>query len=311
VLYPLSYWGSGRAMLAGEVGGDQRRARVRGVERVTVGQLDIAYADDGPPDGRPVVLVHGFPDGWWSFDPLVAHLVDAGYRAIRPALRGYPPTDVPPDRTTALPTLVADLDGLAAALDLADPVLVGHDWGAIIGWASTAASSTPWAAFLALSVPPPRALAGAALDPSQVLRSSYMAVAQVPGVERLLPHLVGRIYRAASPGWEPPAAHVERVAAQFRDPAVGRAALAYYRWLLPAVATRRYPATTRLPDVPVRYLHGEHDLPVSPALVRKAQDVLPPGSARVLPRCGHWPHLERTEEVAEDLLRFLALLGDA
>jgi pimeloyl-ACP methyl ester carboxylesterase len=277
------------------------------VEHVDVGGLAIAYLDDGPRDGRPVVMLHGFPDGPWTFDHLAAAVAAAGYRVIRPSLRGYPPTGVPPGRTVALPDLVADVEDLAVALDLADPVLVGHDWGAVVGWTSASAPTAPWTAFIALAIPPNPVLARTRIDPVQALRrSGYMLWLQLPGVERLLPHLVERLYRAWSPGWDPPAAHLARVREVLSDRAAARAAIGYYRWIVPAFLTGRFPADARaVPTIPVRYLHGADDTCFPAAAARRAERHLPAGAVRVVPMCGHFLHLERPDEIAEDVLRTL------
>ncbi len=92
----------------------------------------IAYLDDGPRDGTPVVLLHGFPDNASSWDDVVAAL-PPGARAIRPYLRGFGASRVIDIETAGgaqVAALARDVLDLADALGLDRFLLVGHDWGA-------------------------------------------------------------------------------------------------------------------------------------------------------------------------------------
>jgi len=94
--------------------------------------LDIAYEESGPADGRPVVLMHGFPDDIHAYDGVAPPLAASGYRVIVPYLRGYGPTRF---RNPATPrsgqqaALGRDLLDLIDTLDLMRPILAGYDWG--------------------------------------------------------------------------------------------------------------------------------------------------------------------------------------
>lgn len=97
--------------------------------QVTTPRGVIEYREDGDPDGTPVVLVHGFPDGPSTWDAVVAAL-PAGLRVVRPSLRGVGGSSVhPEERSGQVAALATDLLDLFDALDLHDAVLVGHDWG--------------------------------------------------------------------------------------------------------------------------------------------------------------------------------------
>jgi pimeloyl-ACP methyl ester carboxylesterase len=96
-------------------------------------KLDIAYADTGPADGAPVILLHGWPDAARAWERVAGALNDAGFRTIVPELRGSGATRFLHDDT------VRDGSGVALAsdaIDLADALnvetfdVVGHDWGA-------------------------------------------------------------------------------------------------------------------------------------------------------------------------------------
>jgi pimeloyl-ACP methyl ester carboxylesterase len=89
----------------------------------------------GPEDGSPVVLLHGFPEFWYGWHRQIGPLADAGYRVLAPDGRGYNRSDKPDGiRAYHIDELVADVIGLLDAHGYERVSLVGHDWGAMIGW---------------------------------------------------------------------------------------------------------------------------------------------------------------------------------
>ena len=98
---------------------------------VDAGQLSVAYPESGPPDGAPVVLLHGFPYDVRSYDAVAARFAEAGKRVIVPWLRGYGPTrflsaDAP--RVGQQAALGGDLLALLDALKIKQATLAGYDW---------------------------------------------------------------------------------------------------------------------------------------------------------------------------------------
>ncbi len=94
--------------------------------------LDIGYEESGPPDGSPVILMHGFPDDVRTWDGAAPALAEAGRRVIVPYLRGYGPTrfrDPATPRSGQQGALGADLLALMDALDIREAALAGYDWG--------------------------------------------------------------------------------------------------------------------------------------------------------------------------------------
>src|SRR5260221_12261988 len=94
--------------------------------------LDIAYEESGPTDGRPVILLHGFPDDIHAYDGVAPPLAAAGWRVILPYLRGYGPTrflDPTTPRSGQQGALGKDLLDLLDALGLEKIWLARYDWG--------------------------------------------------------------------------------------------------------------------------------------------------------------------------------------
>ena len=101
---------------------------------VDVDGLRVHHLDEGPADGRPVLLLHGEPSWSYLYRHLVAPLVGAGLRVIAPDLVGFGRSDKPVDR--AAHTYAAHVDWMhtvVRTLDLRNAILVGQDWGGLIG----------------------------------------------------------------------------------------------------------------------------------------------------------------------------------
>ena len=106
-------------------------------EFVRTPDLEIGYEVDGPPAGRPLVAVHGWPDDVHCWDEVVPELAEAGFRVFRPYLRGFSPTTFRAPgkpRSGQSGALGQDLRDFLDALDLRDVVVAGHDWGARAGY---------------------------------------------------------------------------------------------------------------------------------------------------------------------------------
>lgn len=285
---------------------------------VTVGSLRFPVRESGPVDGVPVVLLHGFPDCFHSYDAQIEALAAAGYRAIAPALRGYAASAIPDAGDCYLTTLVGDLLGVLDAMNLPRVHLVGHDWGAVIGWLAVAQSPQRFRSFSSLAIPPPGGLLRAAWRyPGQLRNSWYMFFFQLRGIaDRVLARddfaFVEKLWRDWSPGWNWPVENMERVKETFRQPGVPRAALAYYRCLfdLAAAPNRRAQMLIRQPvQVPTLVLHGRNDGCMDARL--PAASLHPkqfPAGVRLVTvdHAGHFLHQEQPAKVNQLLLDFFA-----
>ena len=103
------------------------------LKRVQTTQLDLAYLDVGDPNGKPVVLLHGWPDDPTTWNPVTAELAKRGCRLVIPYLRGFGPTRFlasASSKSGQLAALGHDAIELTERLGLKRFVLIGHDWGA-------------------------------------------------------------------------------------------------------------------------------------------------------------------------------------
>ena len=148
--------------------------------------------------GRPVVLLHGFPDSWRLWRHQIRVLADDGYRVIAPDLRGFGrstssrPLDVEDYRMSVL---VSDIAGLLDSSGVDQAAVVGHDWGAVLGWQLAGSLPERVDRLVVVSVGhPAAAVTSRAADPQQ--RSAYLRWFLPPGVaERMLPRDDWRLFR--------------------------------------------------------------------------------------------------------------------
>jgi pimeloyl-ACP methyl ester carboxylesterase len=150
------------------------------------GGVKIHYVVQGR--GPLVVLIHGFPDYWATWKPLMATLNAAGYRTAALDNRGYNLSDKPQGEAAyAMPNLVGDVAAVIKAEGQKDAVVIGHDWGAAIAW--NVAFSRPELVnkLVILSVPHPAGMARElATNKAQQEGSNYARNFQKPGSEKAL-----------------------------------------------------------------------------------------------------------------------------
>lgn len=122
--------------------------------QVSVNGISMHVVEKG--SGPVVLLLHGFPELWYSWRHQIAGLATRGYRAVAPDLRGFGDTDAPEDvGLYTIPHLVGDLVALIETLGEDQVFVVGHDWGAILAWYLCLFRPDKVKALVNLSVPHP------------------------------------------------------------------------------------------------------------------------------------------------------------
>ena len=247
--------GQGAVPEGGRGGGGWR------IRQVPIGGLVFDVAEQGPPDGRPVLLLHGFPQIHRAYDGLAEILMAAAAppRLLAPDQRGYSPGARPLDPSAyALPALVDDLLGLLDAAGVEHVDVVGHDWGSLVGWYLAAHHPDRVRTLTAVSVPHPAALAEAlGQSGEQRKMSEYVGLFRDPDkASRVLldedARRLRRLYRPLSE-----AAYAPHLAA-LGEPAALTAALNWYR-------AAKFGAGSGVPpvEVPVVYVWSNADAAVS------------------------------------------------
>ena len=269
---------------------------------IAVGPLTFTARTVGPPNGPPVFLLHGFPEGAGCWTAVSTLLAEAGLRCVAPDQRGYSRGARPVGVDAyALDLLVGDALGMLDALGWQHAHLVGHDWGAIIAWVLAARHPHRVRTLTAVSVPHPAAF-GAALrdDLDQQQRSAYLRLFRAePGrAEEVL--LAGDAVRLRGifDGSGLDAAEVDAFVRPLLEPGALTAALAWYR----AMAAPDY-AAVPVVTVPTTFVWGDRDVAVGRvAALGSAAYVTGDYRFAELPEINHW-----VPEQATDLLAALIL----
>ena len=146
-----------------------------------VGDLRILVTDHGPKDGPVVLMLHGWPDTAHLWRQQIPALVQAGYRVLAPDLRGFGESDKP-DEVDACRVSACAGDAMAILDDVGAERahVVGHDWGAAVGWALALSHPERVHTLVALSVGHPAAFANGGLR--QLKASWYMLLFQFEGI---------------------------------------------------------------------------------------------------------------------------------
>jgi pimeloyl-ACP methyl ester carboxylesterase len=282
-------------------------------------RLHVAECDGG---GPLVVLLHGFPEFWWSWRHQLPALAAGGHRVVAADLRGYGESDKTP-RGYDLWTLAGDVAGLIRALGESKAHLVGHGWGGLIAWTVTALHPRLVLSLTALAAPHPLAVRSAvARDPRGQGRATarYAAAFQLPRwPERSLRRdggaRVARMLTAWSgPEWQASEDFAEAVVHYRRAiqvTGVVHSALEYYRWAarsqLRAEGRRFAAAVARIPTVPVLQVHGALDPCVlAPTAAASRRWAGPAHQLHVMAGIGHFPHEERPATSTALLGEFLS-----
>jgi pimeloyl-ACP methyl ester carboxylesterase len=253
--------------------------------------------DAGPPDGEPVVLLHGFPQDSTAFARLTPLLNAAGLRTLAPDQRGYCPSARPRGRRAyRLGEAVDDVLALLYDAGLRSAHVVGHDWGGGVAWALAAWHPERVRSLTALSTPHPAGVPRALLSSDQALRSVYVGLFQLPLLpERVLLAGGGAPLRRALLRDGLPADAVERYVARMREPGALTAALNWYRAL--PLSLGRPVGTVRVPTL---HVWSTGDVAITRAATdASAADVAAPYRLEILEHLPHWIPELAPERVAE------------
>jgi pimeloyl-ACP methyl ester carboxylesterase len=288
------------------------------VEILTLHHGALRFTALAQGEGPVVLCLHGFPDHARSYRFQLPALAAAGYRGVSLTLRGYEPGSIPADGRYTLEAIAGDVLAVADQLDRGQLHLVGHDWGAAVGYTAAALAPDRFSSLTAMAVPHSgRFLAALASHPRQLALSSYMLFFQLRGIaEQAVARndydFIRRLWRKWSPGWEPAEEEMRAVITTLREPGVLQAALGYYRAALdlrtlPFTARARAQPMFQVP-VPTLGLTGENDRCIDTEVFSasmKAEDFPRELVTRRIANAGHFLHQEQPAVVNPMLLEWI------
>jgi len=282
-------------------------------QETSVNGVTLHWAEQG--EGPLVVLLHGFPEFWYSWRHQLPALAAAGFRAVAPDLRGYGLSGKPRGvGAYRIETLVADVAALVRRLGAGRAHVVGHDWGGVLAWYLPLFHPEVCASVTILNAPHPVAFRRALRTSSdQRRRSRYVFLFQLPflperGMRRGNFALLEKMLRR-----DPvrPGAFSDADIRLYKE-ALGRpgaitSAINYYRAALrrpPRTRGRRWPA-----GLPALLVWGEKDRYLGPALAEGLEEWVPGIRVARLADASHWVQNDAPEKVNRLLVEFLGDLS--
>jgi epoxide hydrolase 4 len=286
--------------------------------RVSANGIDFHVAAAGPKDAPTVFCLHGFPEGWMSWRPVMGAVSEARFYA--PDLRGYGET-ARPRRGYDVFTLTDDIRALIQTLGIDRPLLLSHDWGGCLGWIFAHRYGQHIRKLVVINCPHPKTLVRAVLhfEDFQTIRIPWVPVFEIPWIpEWFLTTSLGRLglklsftLREGRKGTMD-LTLVDELVRRFQKSADMRGPIAYYREMVctQLVPSRRarLEALYRAPiSVPVTLLWGARDGALSARVAMNSAIVAGcEVDFRPLPGVGHFVTLEAIDKLAPELHRVLA-----
>ena len=274
-----------------------------------VNGLRFHYVEAG--EGPLVVLLHGFPEFWYSWRYQIPVLAGAGFHVLAPDLRGYNKSGKPLGKNQYhLDLLAEDVAGLIRARGEEKAIVVGHDWGGAIAWKVASAYSEMVAHLIILNAPHPAAFKRELRTFSQLRKSWYMFFFQLP----YIPEAGFRAWNYAaletSLRQDPvrrdafTAQDITRYKAAMSEPGALTAAINYYR------ANLRYlwSDSSWFTDIitrPTLIIWGEHDRYLSIRLLNDLDQWVTDLRIERIPHGSHWIQVDAYERVNELIINFL------
>ncbi|MCF8129240.1 MAG: alpha/beta hydrolase [Deltaproteobacteria bacterium] len=271
--------------------------------------INLHVAQDGPSAGPLVILLHGFPEFWYSWHRQIPHLAAAGYRVWAPDQRGYNLSDKP-DRIAAyaLDELAADVIGLMDAAGEEKAFIVGHDWGAAVAWWLAAKYPSRVARMVVLNVPHVAVMQEhLRRNLAQMRKSWYIFFFQLPWLPETLSRMRNwNIPAQALKNSSRPGTFTNRDLDTYRRawsrPKAYTSMLNWYR-----AAMRRPPARPVSPriKVPTLLIWGSQDRFLGREMAQPSIDLCDDGRLIFIEEASHWVHHEEAEQVNELINTFL------
>lgn len=270
--------------------------------------IRMHYVSQG--NGPLVVLLHGFPEYWYSWRLQIPFLAELGYRVVAPDLRGYNDSDKP-ETGYSITNLLRDIVGLIKGLGEEKAVIVGHDWGGALAWSFAASYPQMTERLIVLNAPHPGAMKRELRNPQQLRKSWYILALQVPFVPEYIlgrnhAEAIGRmIYAAAVQKEAFPRVVLERYCEAMSKPGALRASISYYRALFRDLFSLAGLNASVQISMPTLLIWGEQDIALDLALTRNLEQWVPHLRVRYVPDSGHWVQQERPALVNQWMAEFL------
>lgn len=281
---------------------------IRSEGSARVNGVDLHYVEAGPPDGPPVILLHGFPEFWFGWCRQLGALASAGYRVFAIDQRGYNRSGKPAGAASYdLDVLASDVLEFAEQFGLDRFPLVGHDWGASVAWWIASNHPDRLSRMAVLNAPHPALWKHAMRhNPAQRKKSWYVYVLGIPWLPETSMRaknyaaLVQSLSDSSRPGTFEEG-DFEDYRKAWAQPGALTAMVHWYRALL----RKKFPATGPI-DVETLMIWGVDDKFGERSVAEQSIALCRHGRAEFIDGATHWVHHEEPDRVNRLLLDFLA-----
>jgi len=267
----------------------------------------------GPPSGKPLIFLHGFPEFWFAWRRQIDHFVSSGYRVIIPDQRGYNLSDKPAGIANySIDLLARDVVGVLDNVAGSKAFVVGHDWGAAVSWYLAARYSDRIHRTAMLSVPHPRVLIkNLIMNPAQLRKSWYMFFFQLPWLPEFIVRrrdwaLLVRGLRDTSP----PGVFSDRDLERYKESWDKKGALTgmlnWYRAALSRPSKLALDPEASRVKVPALLIWGKNDQFAGEAMARESLQYCDDGHLEMFETANHWVQHEQPARVNNLLSQFFS-----
>lgn len=283
-------------------------------EWIETNQIKLHVVTDGPTDGTPVILLHGFPEFHYGWRKQVPALTEAGFYVITPDQRGYNLSEKPKGISSyKLESLAKDIIGLFDHYGIQKARLVGHDWGAVVAWYVGIRYPERLEKLAILNVPHPDVMTHFLLhDSEQRKKSWYVYFFQLPFItewdlsrqnyRNMARMLVGSGLKSTFSRRD-----IEEYKKAWSQPGALSAMINWYRSIvresLKDLFRKRQPP--RRIHVQTLMMWGMKDIALSHKMAQPSIDLCDDGKLIFFEHATHWVQHDEANEVNKNLIEFL------
>ena len=260
-------------------------------------------------EGPLIVLLHGFPEFWYSWRYQIPFLAEHGYTVVAPDLRGYNETDKPREGYD-IPTLLLDIKGLIEGLGQQRAIIVGHDWGGVLAWAFAMSYPAMTESLIIMNAPHPAAMRREMGTLKQLRKSWYVFFFQLPWLPEYMlgrnnAREIAKMLRGAA---LQKSAFPPEVTFRYRKamskPGAIHAAISYYRQLFLHLPRSFKKYETQI-QTPTLLIWGEQDIALGIELTTGLERWVNDIQIKRIANSGHWVQQEQAEAVNHFMHDFL------
>ncbi len=277
------------------------------LKTINANGLIFAYLEAGK--GPLVLCLHGFPDTPHTFSDIMPALAEVGYQVVAPFMRGYPPTTRPSNGDYAPLRLGEDVLALITGFGRSQAIVIGHDWGALAGYAAANIAPERITKLVTLAVPHPRVVKPTI---SQLRRARHFVFFQIRSLTRWWLQRrnfsgVNIIYKRWSPNWDVTEDDLRPIKESLAQPGGIDAVLGYYWSFVRGGTSSEVGKILFAPtSVPTLTLVGKADGAMDLSVFNQTSAAFSgPYQLAWIGNAGHFLHREKPQEVMQHILSFL------